>query len=94
MSLVKRAIAGVVVAGALAIPAAPALAQPVVTGGLVNVTIVDVLSGNEVALQVPVTVAANVCGVSVAALAQDLRSGPVDCSNDNQIITVSQQRRR
>jgi hypothetical protein len=94
MSLVKRAVAGVVVAGALAIPAAPALAQPVVTGGLVNVTIVDVLSGNEVSLQVPITVAANVCDVSVAVLAEDLRNGPVDCSNDTQTITVTQQRRR
>ena len=68
--------------------------MPVVTGGLVNVTIVDVLSGTQVTLQVPITVAANLCGVAVNVLAQDLASGPVDCSTDQEIITVSRQRRR
>jgi hypothetical protein len=75
------------------VPAATASAQPVVTGGLVNVTIVDVLSGNQVALQVPITVAANVCDVTVAVLAQGLAHGPVDCSNATQTITASRQRR-
>ena len=94
-SITRRAIAtvfagGVVLAGA----SAPAQAAPVITGGLVNVTIVDVLSGNQVTAQVPITVAANLCDVTVAVLAQDLGDGPVDCSNDQQIITVSQQRRR
>ncbi len=90
----KRALAGIAMAGALAVPAASASAAPVVTGGLVNVTIVDVLSGNQVTTQVPITVAANICDVTVAVLAQDLSDGPVDCSNAQQIITVSQQRRR
>jgi hypothetical protein len=55
---------------------APATAQPVVTGGLVNVTITDPAILNNlgiqaqvpVTVQVPVSVAANVCGVSVAVL--------------------------
>ena len=72
----------------------PAEAAPVITGGLVNVTVTDVLSGNQVTAQVPITVAANICDVSVTALAQDLRDGTADCSNDQQIITVSQTRRR
>ncbi len=59
-----------------------------------NVTIVDVLSGNQVTAQVPITVAANIRDVTVAVLAQDLRDGPADCSNEQQVITVSQQRRR
>lgn len=91
---VKRALVAASCAGAMAIPAASASAQPVITGGLVNVTIVDVLSGNQVTAQVPITVAANVCDVTVAVLAQELSDGgPVDCSNDQQIITVSRQRR-
>jgi hypothetical protein len=91
---VKRALVAATCAGALAVPVSAASAQPVITGGLVNVTIVDVLSGNQVTAQVPITVAANVCGVAVNVLALDLADGPVDCSNDQQIITVSQQRRR
>ena len=75
------------------VPAATASAQPVITGGLVNVTVVDVLSGNQVSLQVPITVAANVCGVAVNVLATDLADGPVDCSTATQTITVSRQRR-
>jgi hypothetical protein len=77
-------------AGALALPMAmPADAAPVITGGLVNVTVVDVLSGNQVTAQVPVSVAANVCGVPVSVLAQDLRNGPVDCSNDHHRLPAS-----
>ncbi len=91
--LFKRAIVAATFAGARAVPALPASAQaPVITGGLVNVTLVDVLSGNEVAVQVPVSVAANICDVSVAVLAQDLSDGAADCSNAQQTITLSRQR--
>jgi hypothetical protein len=41
--------------------------------GLVNVNVED----NT--LQVPLTVAANVCGVGVGILAQDIDTGPVEC---------------
>ncbi len=92
--LIRRAVIATAAAGALAVPALPAAAQPVITGGLVNVTIVDVLSGNQTTLQVPITVAANICDVDVNVLAADLADGTADCSNDQQIITVSQQRRR
>ncbi|SNS12240.1 Small secreted domain [Geodermatophilus saharensis] len=54
-------------------------AQPLITGGLVNVTLVDVLSGNEVAVQIPIGVAANVCGVSVGVLAELANTGDVRC---------------
>jgi hypothetical protein len=95
MNRIKRAATAAAIAGALAIPAAaPASAQPVITGGLVNVTIVDLISLEQTSLQVPITVAANVCGVSVAALAQDLRTGAVDCSNETRQVTVTQQRQR
>jgi hypothetical protein len=61
--------------------AAPASAEPVVTGGLVNITVVDVLNNVDVNVQVPIGVAANVCGVNAAVLAAlPPASGPVDCT--------------
>jgi hypothetical protein len=52
---------------------------------LINIILVDVASGNEVAVQVPVGVAANICGVNVAVLAEFL------AANDNQCEgTISQ----
>ena len=45
---------------------------------LINVTLVDVLSGNEVAVQIPIGVAANVCGIDANVLAQQ-QDAPVTC---------------
>lgn len=47
---------------------------------LVNIILVDVLSGNEVAVQIPIGVAANICGVNAAVLADQLNEGPVECA--------------
>lgn len=93
--LIQRAAIVTAFAGAAALPALSAsAAPPVITGGLVNVTIVDVLSDNQVTVQVPVSVAANICDLDVNVLAVDLADGgPTDCSNDQQIITVSRQSR-
>ncbi len=88
----KKVAAAAVMAGALAVPASAASAQPVITGGLVNVTVTDVLSGNTTTAQVPITVAANVCDVAVSVLAQDLSDGAADCSTEQEIITLSSQR--
>lgn len=75
----KRAFAAVVAAGALAtglgVPAASAQQS-----GLVNVDVSNVLNNNNVQVTVPISAAANVCGVSVAALSQDLLGGPVSCT--------------
>ena len=49
---------------------------PVTQRGLVNVALTDVN------VQVPVTVAANVCGVAVGVLAQAANVGDVDCTTD------------
>jgi hypothetical protein len=60
-----------------AVPAANA--QPVITGGLVNLTITNVLNNNTVTVQVPVSAAAAVCGVQVgviSALGQDVTCTP------------------
>ncbi len=48
---------------------------------LVNITVIDVLSGNEVAVQVPIGVAANVCGIQANVLAQGGVQEPVDCTS-------------
>lgn len=82
--------------------AAPASAQPVVTGGLVNVTVVDlidgdVLSNNNVAVGAALGIAANVCGVGVNVLAQQLgTSGPISCTSDagDQRVDITQATRR
>lgn len=58
---------------ALGVAAAPASAQTT-QSGLVNVAVVD----NTV--QVPIAVAANVCGLQVGVLASALRQGPVTCN--------------
>jgi hypothetical protein len=73
--------AGAVSVGAIAAPAASA--QPVVTGGLVNVTITDVLSQDQINAQIPIGVAANVCGVQANVLAQGNFQSPVDCTAHN-----------
>jgi hypothetical protein len=47
---------------------------------LINITVIDVLSGNEVNVQVPIGVAANVCGVQANVLAHGGLQEPVDCT--------------
>jgi hypothetical protein len=92
---VRRALVGTVAAGSMLVPAATASAQPVVTGGLVNITVVDVLSGNQVTLQVPVAVAANICDVDLNVLAADLADdGRATCENDVDQTVESVQRFR
>jgi len=84
----KKALAALFAAGAVGVgvgvPAASAQQQ-----GLVNVDISNVLNHNNVQVTVPINAAANVCGVSVAVLAQDLLGGPVNCTaGANQQFTV------
>ena len=59
----------------VAVLAMPASAQPIFQGGLVNVNV----SGNTV--QLPVSVAANVCDVEVQVLVADLEDdGEANCT--------------
>jgi hypothetical protein len=60
----------------LGMAAAPALAQQ--QEGLVNVNVSDVDVGVIANVQVPVAIAANVCGVAVNVLAEQL-PGDVEC---------------
>ena len=59
--------------------ATQASAQPVITGGLVNVTVANVNVLNNVRLGVALQAAADICGVSVAVLATQLPA-PVSCT--------------
>ncbi|CAN5634708.1 hypothetical protein BH24ACT13_BH24ACT13_11330 [soil metagenome] len=82
---IRRSLATVGAAGALAVTslgvAAPAQAAPVVTGGLVNVTIVDAVDISRVTVQLPVAVAANVCDVDVAILLAAIQdTGTANCT--------------
>ena len=72
--------AALVTSGMLAAGFAAAPAASAQQSGLVNVDIHNVLNNNNVAVAVPITAAANVCGVSVQALATDLTTGPVNCT--------------
>lgn len=76
----KRILALISVAALMvALTAMPALAQPQ-QRGLVNVNITDVVTLEDVIVQVPIGVAANVCGVQANVLAQGGLQEPVDCT--------------
>ena len=84
-------ICALVTSAMLAIGLAVAPAASAQQQGLVNVDIHNVLNNNRVAVTIPINAAANICGVSVVVLAQDLASGPVTCTaGANQQFTVSQ----
>ena len=57
----------------IGVMSASAPAQPTQQEGLVNVAVTD----NTV--QIPIGVAANICGVSAAVLSEAINSGDVDC---------------
>lgn len=69
---IRAVLAAVMTALVCVVAAAPASAQN--QSGLVNVAVVD----NTV--QIPIGVAANVCGVTVNALAQGILTGPTACN--------------
>jgi hypothetical protein len=74
--------AGAAVAVTMAVaPVAPAFAQPIITGGLVNVVVGDVTILEDVRVAVALQAAANVCGVGVNVLASQIGQGPVDCES-------------
>ena len=92
---VRKLMASLFATGLLAVGlAAPtAAAQPVITGGLINITLTNVLQ--NVSVQIPVGVAANVCDTNVAALfAQIEDTGSAQCEADADAIAFAQQRAR
>jgi hypothetical protein len=97
MQKVKRLTATVFVTALLSVAgAAPASAQ-VFTGGLVNVTIIDFLDVQDVNVNVPIGVAANIAAnvcpgnLQVGVLASQLaRGGTVTCTAENGDALVAQ----
>ncbi len=77
------------VAVSLGLAAGPAAAQNSGNqNGLVNVNVQDVLNGNQVAIQAPIGVVANVCGVNVGIIQDARRAGaPVNCNASNEQAT-------
>jgi hypothetical protein len=97
----RKLIAAFATTAALAVGVMPAAAQPVVTGGLVNVTIVDAVDVtnnqilNNISITAALALAANVCGVAVNVLAADLKQdGKATCTAGSQVVTLTQQRNR
>jgi hypothetical protein len=105
---IRRTAAALTSAAALTVSgvalATPAQAQPVITGGLVNVVVTDLIDGdvasnNNVGIGVAAGVAANVCGVQaqVGVIAEQLaRGGNVRCVAEagDQQVDISQRSRR
>lgn len=97
-TLAASATAAIALGGSLA-TAPSASAAPLVTGGLVNVTVTDVVDDVTVVVQdvnvglgAALGVAANVCDVSVNVLARQLRNGGATCTSDatGQTVDLSQ----
>lgn len=94
--ITRTALAGTLAsAGLVLTTAAPATAQPIVTGGLVNVVITDVIDDVTVTIEdinvgLALQLAANVCDVSVNVLAEQLESGDVSCSTATQTVRIEQ----
>ena len=83
----KKVAASVLASALLAagVLAPTAAAQPIITGGLVNVTVVDaldvVITDVNVQVGAALALAANVCDVNVNVLATQLRNGDATCEN-------------
>ena len=94
----RKLIATVMLTAALAVGAtAPAAsASPVITGGLVNVTVTNVLNDNTIVVTLDrvvtvgaaLNIAANACDVTVGVLAQQLHTGETTCSNASQTASA------
>ena len=88
----RKAAVSLVAGAALAFGAlTPASAQPVVTGGLVNVVINDVLQFEDVNVAVALGIAATLCDVNVNVLAVQLGDDEVTCETaTGDIVTIEQ----
>ena len=94
-SLLASAGTAAILAGGV-MTAAPANAAPVVTGGLVNVTVTDVIddvtvtvTDVNVAVGVALGIAANACDVNINVLAEQLRDGGATCENANNDVAAT-----
>ena len=81
---------------AMTATASTAHAAPVITGGLVNVTVTDVIDDVTVVVQdvnvgvaAALNIAANVCDVNVNVLARQLKGGEATCTNATDGLTAT-----
>lgn len=96
MRITKLAVATALTAATMGVGAS-ASAAPVVTGGLVNVTVTDVIDDVTVTIQdvkvgvgAALQLAANVCDVNVNVLAQQLRNGGgATCENSTSDVAAT-----
>ncbi len=90
--LATSATAAIALTGSTLGIAAPAHAAPLVTGGLVNITVGDVLTNNNIAVGAALGLAANICDVNVNVLSVQLRNGGATCTAtaSGQRVTISQ----
>jgi hypothetical protein len=100
MKRILASTAGLLIAaGGSVMAAPPATAAPLITGGVVNVTVTDVIDDVTVVVQdinvgvaAALGLAANVCDVNVNVLAQQFRNGVATCTSDatGQTATIDQ----
>ena len=100
MKRILASTAGLLIAaGGSVMAAPPATAAPLVTGGVVNVTVTDVVDDVTVVVQdinvgvgAALGIAANVCDVNVNVLAQQFRNGAASCTSDatGQTVDIGQ----
>ena len=71
---------------------APAQADNIAAHNLVNVQVSNLLNNNNVAVNIPIQAAANICGVDVVLLASQVADAPVTCDarNGKRQLTISQ----
>ena len=76
MNTMHKRLLGVTAAAASIglVGASTATAQPIDQDGLVNVAV------DDLTVQVPISAAANICGLAVNVLARGLNTGDVDCA--------------
>ena len=91
MQRIRLAILGGLAAIAMTIAGSGAAsAQTNDQSGLVNVNVQNLALQVPVSVAVPVSLAANVCGLDVNVLAQQLQNGPVSCNATSNSAALSQ----
>ena len=91
MKRILASTAGLLIAaGGSVMAAPPATAAPLVTGGLVNVTVNDVEILNDVNVGAAIQAAVTLCDVNANVLAQQFRNGVASCQSANGPVEISQ----
>jgi hypothetical protein len=87
---VTSILATAMLAAGVFAPSAASQPNVIIGGGLVDVIVNDVNVLNNVKIGLGVALAADVCGVSVNVLAQDVRTGDATCTSDTGDVVIIQ----